>query len=123
MRPRAAWTDRETLKACGGFLVVCGAFIALVALFTHLDRRGVPHQEILLVPAAGFVAVGLGAMALRLWAVVLAVAMSLAVGVWLIVGSLLHVPFPYCLINVALGAVACLPAVAALRGRAALKVP
>jgi hypothetical protein len=59
--------------------------------------------------------VGLGLVYLRRWAVALFAISSVAIGFFLIVRSMIETPFPWTLVNIAMGVLFCLPAVPAIR--------
>ena len=48
-------------------------------------------------------------MLLMRWAIILTSLCYVFLGGWLIVGSMLHVPFPWCLINIGIGLVFLIP--------------
>ncbi len=55
------------------------------------------------IATSGALLVGIGLLLLRKWAAILLSIASASAGLWLIVGSLLHVPFPLMFINVGNG--------------------
>ena len=57
--------------------------------------------------------VGWGLVSLRRWSVVLLAIPTLATGLFLVIGSVLEVPFPWSLINIAMGVALCAPALLA----------
>ena len=109
------------LMVSGGIAVLLGLAIAAVAMFANPGARGVRDWRILFAPAVLFVTMGIGTLARQRWAVVILAIGFGAPGLWLVLGSLLYVPFPWLMINVAFGSVACVPAWLAYRGWSDLK--
>ena len=64
------------------------------------------------VVTACVLAVGIGLLLLRKWAAVLFSVASASAGLWLIIGSILYVPFPWLFINLGNGLCLFVPALA-----------
>lgn len=96
-----------------GFAVILGALF-LLNLRSRIAYGG-PNYSALGWMALYWLAVGLGLAYLKKWAVALfAVSMS-GIGCFVIVRSVIETPFPWILVNIALGLLFCLPLVPAIR--------
>jgi hypothetical protein len=108
---KSAGTARTALTLFG----ICSALLGLATVSIYLAARHGPHSlsasrtSVL----AGFLILSgiFTALGYRWSAVALAVGL-LAVAAWLTVGSILHVPFPWMLINFFFAALLCLPSLA-----------
>ena len=77
--------------------------------------HGIDNPLVGLWPAGVLLVVGIGAILLARWAVLVLSLGFGAVAAWLAIGSIISVPFPWSLINIAFAAALCLPAVFAIR--------
>jgi hypothetical protein len=89
-------------------------FLFLANLRSRLLYHG-PNYSPLLWMSTFCAAVGTGLVFLRKWAVAVFVISTVAIGVFLIVGSMFETPFPWTLVNIAMGICLCLPVVPAAR--------
>lgn len=100
-----------------GSLVLLNALVCGLLVWENAAVRASGGRDIsaLLVWSLVPLPVGLGLLFHRRWAAVLFSAGCLGLGGWLIVGSLLHVPWPGLAINIAFGLLALIPAYITLR--------
>jgi hypothetical protein len=107
--------DPKIFRALG--YVSIGAAVLLLALFLANLRSRIHYGGPNLAPL-GWMAlyaaiVGWGLVSLRRWSVVLLAIPTLATGLFLVIGSVLEVPFPWSLIKIAMGVALCAPALLA----------
>ena len=102
-----------SLSLLGGlsFFAVCAA----------RDPYAPVTAKALIIPGVVFSILGVGLLLLRRSAAVVLSAISCPVGFWLIIGSLLEVPFPWVLINLMFGTAALLPLLVLILGGKAFK--
>jgi|CZKJ01.1.fsa_nt_gi hypothetical protein len=101
-----------------GYLAIGFAAILVLLFLLNLRSRinyGGPNYSLLGLMSIYWAALGVGLMQLKKWAVALFVASMAAIGVFVVIRSIIETPFPWTLANIALGLVFCVPLVPALR--------
>jgi hypothetical protein len=102
-------------KLFGVGVILLQSLTLLVTANQIMTGRLTPNARVFVgefIATSGALLVGIGLLLLRKWAAILLSITSTSVGLWLIVGSLLHVPLPWMFINVGNGLGFFVPAVA-----------
>ena len=100
----------------GLFLLLCGAAILLLVLSNLTLARSGGHDLRGGIPFVFFFFVlGIGLMRHHKWAVILFVLCSVGFALWLAIGSVLNVPFPWYLINIGVALFPLVPSVDMVR--------
>lgn len=109
---------KEWFRACGVLVLLGGAWV----LWTGLTLREChpdplpPHANLRLAAfAVAATTVGCGLFYLRKWAAALFAVASSWMGAWLMASALRGVPYPWTLINLAIGAALLSPAALVIR--------
>lgn len=110
------------LKGVGALSVLLGLGIATASFMANPGARGIQDWRIFLVPAAFFLIVGFGTIALRPSAVLTLAIVSAAAGLALVVGGLRYVAFPESVLSIGFGLAACAPIYLAAHHWKALRV-
>lgn len=94
-----------------GVVGLLSAGVLLVAIYANAEarKRGGPDLSPLLCPAIAEILIGVGLLFLRKWAAVLFAAPLAILGCWLFFGSLMHVQWPWALINIVFSLVLLFP--------------
>lgn len=96
-----------------GFAAVLGV-LSLLNLRSRIFYNG-PNYSPLGWMSIYWAALGVGLMYLKKWAVALFVVSMSGIGIFVVVRAIIETPFPWMLINIALGLMFCIPFVPALR--------
>jgi hypothetical protein len=96
-----------------GFAVVL-ALLFLANLRSRIFFRG-PNYSALGWMSIYWGVIGMGLVYLKKWGVALFVVSMSAIGVFVVVRSIIETPFPWTLLNVAIGLAFCIPSIPALR--------
>lgn len=110
---------KEWFRGCGVLVMLGGAWVLWTGLTLreecHPDPLP-PHANLRLVAfGVAATAVGFGLLYLRKWAAAVFAVVSSSAGAWLMASSLRGVPYPWTLINLAVGAALIFPAVLVIR--------
>jgi hypothetical protein len=103
-----------------GFGYVAIGFAAVLALLFLLNLRSRiffhgPNYSALGWISVYSAAIGVGLVYLKKWAVALFAVSMLGIGILVVVRSLIETPFPWTLLNIAIGVAFCVPSIPALR--------
>ncbi len=107
-----------------GFLSIAFAAVLFLLFLANLRSRLLfhgPNYSQLLWMSIYCGCIGIGMTYLKKWAVALFTVSLVAVGLFVTVRATIETPFPWTLVNLALGICFCLPAVAAIRCWSELK--
>jgi len=108
-------------KITGAALILFSVVIAaLISLNRATAARGGRDLMVLWPLAAAFVVLGVGLLRQSRISAILFVLLSGAFSAWLIIGSLIYVPFPWSLLNVFFGFLVFLPSVSFYKQRSRL---
>lgn len=110
---------KELFRTCGVLVLLGGAWMLWMGLTLreecHPDPLP-PHANLRLAAfALAAMAVGFGLLSLRKWAAAIFAVVSSLVGAWLMASSLRGVPYPWTLINLAIGAALLFPIAVVIR--------
>jgi hypothetical protein len=97
------------LRVFGVLVTLAGLGFYWLVFAINEGARGLANLHILLVPATFFIIIGIGTFYLSRALTIILSILCAAVGLWLIVGSIFYVPFPWFLINVLLGSACLIP--------------
>jgi hypothetical protein len=103
------------IRLSGAFSVLLSLALGWLAVTMNPGAHGIESPKEGLWVAGVLLLLGIGTILLRRWAVLILSFASGLVGVWLAIGSIISVPFPWLLINVACGAVLLTPVICAIR--------
>jgi hypothetical protein len=110
---------KEWFRACGVLVLLGGAWVVWTVLTLRRECHPAPlppHANLRLAAfAVAATAVGFGLLYLRKWAAAIFAVVSTLVGAWLMASLLRGVPYPWTLINLAIGAALLFPAAVVLR--------
>jgi hypothetical protein len=113
----AGWLKNLTVLCFTAFGVLLALFLTseLFAIYVWHPHglatpSGFEHVQVLSITVLGSV-IAVGLIRLRKWAAILFSVASVSCAMWLIIGSILHVPKPYMFYNFAFGAVFLIPTV------------
>jgi hypothetical protein len=100
----------SVFRVMGGLAILLGLLCLVLGLMNMTTRKhGGRDLSGIVSFAIYWIPVGIGMLFLRrLFAVLISVP-SVGMGAWLIVGSVVHVPFPWMLINISVGCVCLIP--------------
>jgi hypothetical protein len=107
----------RTIRFIGAGYLLVAAFCALLIFANwHIAAVGGRSIRPLTVPAAAFVLVGTGLLFRRKSAALVAILGSIAVTIWLVIGSVRYVPTPGLILNAVFGGILLAAAYAILIG-------
>ncbi len=101
-----------------GYILLAFAAVLFLLFLANVRSRLLyhgPNYSPLLWLSMYSGAVGVGLVYLRKWAVALFVISTVTIGVFMIVRSMIETPFPWTLVNIAMGILFCLPSIPAVR--------
>jgi len=103
------------IRVYGALATLFGLGFCWLAFTVNLGAHGIADWRILLVPGTFIVLIGTGTIfLLRVFSIILSIACT-AIGLWLIIGSMLHVLFPWLILNILFGFVALIPLYSLIR--------
>lgn len=96
---------------------------AVISFAIHANKQsaalGGHDIKILIYPAVAFTVVGIGLVLLRRSAGLILCLASVAFAMWLVIGSVAHVPFPWLLVNFFMSILVLIPAAILVKCNAA----
>lgn len=101
-----------------GYVAIGFAMVLEVLFLLNLRSRIVyngPNYSALAWMGIYWAALGVGLLYLKKWAVALFVVSMSAIGIFVVVRAIIETPFPWTLVNIALGLAFCIPFVPAVR--------
>ena len=100
----------KPFRIIGGITLALG-ICSILLFFANLETRMHGGRDLSTALRVGLLASGLSICVILLyrWAIVLISSCYLFLGLWLIIGSIVHVPFPVSLVNVIFGIPCLLP--------------
>jgi hypothetical protein len=110
MKGNSSTSTTIGIKIAGASAILFGVGAGIVALTMNPGAHGIVNPRLGLWHAALIVVIGIGTLLLRRWAALLLALGCSGVAVWLVLGSIVSVPFPWCLINFAAAGVLFAPA-------------
>ncbi len=114
----------STLFRALGYISVAFAAVLFLLFLANLRSRLLfhgPNYSTLLWISIYCGGIGIGLAYLKKWAVALFTVSMAAIGLFVAIRATIETPFPWTLVNIALGILFCLPAVAAIRCWSELK--
>ena len=106
----------SVFRVFGSLALAFGA-LGLIVVLANLGRGSLGGHSLLPFTGAALfsVLIGLGLLFHRKWAAVLFAVILASIGVWMVILSILKVPLPWLILNIAFGAALLVPAVITVR--------
>jgi hypothetical protein len=103
------------IRLSGAFSVLLSLALGALSVTMNPGAHGIENPKEGLWLAGFLLLLGIGTILLSRWAVLVLSLTSGCAGVWLGIGSIISVPFPWLLINIACGAALLTPVICAIR--------